>query len=150
MQISVQNHRKTSFGKQASATTVDSRQNSTTKNRHAGATCIKKHSKIDDFPSKFEHQKIDTPVAFASKSTPKSMIFSWKFEHQKIDTHSTCVKTHAKIEGGQLTKSPQFHHESRFPLSESRFFVAESKFPSAESSFPVAESRFPVAESRFP
>ena len=32
---------------------------------------VKKHAKIDDFSSKFEHQKFDTPVALASKSTSK-------------------------------------------------------------------------------
>ena len=44
------------------------------KNRHADGNSIKKHSIIDDFASKFNHEKIDTPKLIASKSTPKSMI----------------------------------------------------------------------------
>ena len=38
------------------------------KNRHADGNSIEKHSIIDDFASKFNHEKIGTPMVIASKS----------------------------------------------------------------------------------
>ena len=40
------------------------------KNRHADGNSIKKHTIIDDFASKFSHEKIDTPMVIASKRMP--------------------------------------------------------------------------------
>ena len=48
----------------------------TSKSHHGEANCIKKHDKIDDLSSKFEHElnreKIDTPKIVASKNAGSS------------------------------------------------------------------------------
>ena len=50
-----QKRRSSTTKKEEEEETADSRTNSTTKNHHAGGNCGKKHAKIDDFSSKFEH-----------------------------------------------------------------------------------------------
>ena len=45
----------------------------------ADGNLSKKHAKIDDFASKFSHEKINTPKVFASKNMSKSMIWLFDF-----------------------------------------------------------------------
>ena len=76
--------------------------------RHAEGNCGKKHAKIDDFPSKFEHQHFDTPKVIAARGTPKSTADSRQnYTTKNRHAECNCVKNHAKIDDF----SSKFEHQ---------------------------------------